>query len=124
MVKLTGGGISGNKVVQNRGGQKVEPVTHRGNVAGVAQTGLSHAFKPEPMTQGRGYEPGPMPATGVKGTYNAATQGPGSRRTIYGRGSQAEYGPVNRGQVNRTPDPPATAPGKDILSMYGPEVRR
>jgi len=46
MVKtiMSGGGIQSNKTVQSRSGGKVEPVTHRGNVAGVAQTGLSHAF--------------------------------------------------------------------------------
>jgi len=122
MVRITGGGIQSNKTVQSRSGGKVEPVSRAGNVAGVAQTGLSHAFKPEPMIQGKGYEPGPMPPTGVKGNYNSATQGPGSQRTVYGSGSQSTYGKVDPGQRNTAPDAPATAPGKDILSQYGPEA--
>jgi hypothetical protein len=125
MVKIqSGGGINSNKTVQSRSGGKVEPKTHAGNVAGVAQQGIATFFRKEPLTQGRGYEPAPMPATGVKGTYNSATSGPGSGRTVYRSGSPAEYGPVNRGQVNRAPDPPATAPGRDILSMYGKEMKR
>jgi hypothetical protein len=124
MVKLTGGGISGNKVVQSRSGQKVEPKTHRANVAGVAQQGLAVAFKKELLTQGKGYEPKAMGPTGAPGQYNAATSGPGSQRTVYRSGSQCQYGPANPGQVNRSPDRPATAPGRDILSDYGPEVRR
>jgi len=84
----SGGGINSNKTVQSRSGVKVEPVTHRGNVAGVGQIGLQHAFKPEPMLQGEGYEPRAMPATGVRGTYNSATSGPGSGRTVYPSGSQ------------------------------------
>jgi hypothetical protein len=120
----SGGGINSNKVVQSRDGQKVEPVTHKANPAGVAQQGLATAFKKEPLTQGQGYEPKAMGPTGVPGQYNSSAQGPGSGRTVYRSGSQSTYGPVNPGQVNRAPDPPATAPGRDILSDYGPEVRR
>jgi hypothetical protein len=117
MVKLTGGGIQSNKTVQSRSGVKREPVTHRGNVEGVGAIGLSHAYKPPEMLQGKGYEPRPVPATGVKGTFNSATSGPGSGRTIMPAGSQAEYG--NRGsQPTQTRPMPA---GRDILSEYGPE---
>jgi hypothetical protein len=124
MVKLTGGGIQSNKVVQDRKG-KQEPVTHKANVPSVAQQGLTTQFPKAPLTQGPGYEPKPVPATGVPGRFNSAAQGPGSGRTVYGSGSQSTYGPVNPGQVNRSPDPPATGgPGRDILSGYGPEVRR
>jgi hypothetical protein len=119
----SGGGISMNKVVQDRKG-KQEPVTHKANVASVAQQGMAVQFEKAPLTQGRGYEPKPMPATGVPGRYNSAAQGPGSGRTVYGSGSQSTYGPVNPGQQNRAPDPPATAPGRDILSDYGCEARR
>src|SRR6516165_820459 len=103
----SGGGITSNKYKTSKGGQKVELVTHRGNVAGVAQQGMALAFKREPITQGKGYEPKGMGPTGVKGTYNAATQGPGSQRTTYAAGSQGTYGKVNPGEVNRAPDPPA-----------------
>src|SRR5215831_5692771 len=121
MVKITGGGIHSNKTVQSRSGVKVEPKTHAGNVAGVAQQGMAAAFKKEPLIQGRGYEPAAMPATGVPGRFNSATQGPGSGRTVYGSGSQSTYGKVDPGQVNRAPDVPATKPGRDILSDYGPD---
>jgi hypothetical protein len=120
----SGGGTNSRQVVQSKSGGKVEPVSHKGNAAGVAQQGLATAFRKEPIEQGRGYEPKAMPATGVKGTYNSAAQGPGSGRTVYGSGSQSTYGPVNPGQVNRAPDPPATKPGRDILSDYGPELRK
>lgn len=116
MVKLTGGGISSNKTVRSRSGYKVEPKANAGNVAGVAQMGLSHAFKPEPMIQGKGYTPQPTPATGVKGTYNSSTKGPGSGRTVYGKGSQAEYNP--------SPQPMRTNPmpsGRDTLAEFGPD---
>jgi hypothetical protein len=124
MVKLTsGGGINSNKVVQSKKGQKDEPVTHKANVDAVAQQGMAVQFKKEPLTEGRGYEPKAMGPTGVPGKYNASTQGPGSGRTIHPTGSQSQYGPVAQGSVNRAPDVPATTPGRDILSDYGPERR-
>jgi hypothetical protein len=104
----SGGGISSNKVVQSRSGVKVEPVIHRGNVAGVGQIGLQHAFKPEPILQGKGYEPKSMPPTGVKGSYNSATSGPGSGRTVYPSGSQGA-----------TPAAREMPPGRDTLAEYG-----
>lgn len=112
-MKITGGGISGNKVVQSRAGYKVEPKTHKGNPAGVAQQGMATAFKKEPIIQGKGYEPKAMPATGVPGYFNASKAGPGSGRTIMKSGSQAQYGKA-------VPDP-APRP-RDILSQYGPEA--
>jgi len=81
---LTGGGYGSRQHID----KKVEPVTHRGNVAGVAQQGMATAFRKEPLIQGKGYESGPMPATGVRGIYNSATSGPGSGRTVYPSGSQ------------------------------------
>jgi hypothetical protein len=81
-------------------------------------------FEKEPLTQGRGYEPKAMGPTGVPGKYNSAKSGPGSQRTVHPTGSQSQYGPVAKGEVNRAPDPPSTAPGKDILGMYGPEMKR
>jgi len=113
---LSGGGITSNKYTTSKSGQKVEPVTHRGNPAGVAQQGISTAFRKEPITQGKGYEPAAMGPTGVRGTFNPATQGPGSQRTVHPKGSQAEYNPG--------PQPMQTkpmAPGREILGGYGPE---
>ena len=116
MVRVkSGGGISMNKVVQSRSGQKVEPKTQAGNQAGAAQTGLSHQFKPEPMFQGKGYEPKAMGSTGIANARQGpAGAGPGGMgRTIYRSGSQGVT-------------PPATEmpKGHDILSDYGPEKRR
>lgn len=121
---LTGGGYGSRQHTDKKVGQKVEPVTHRANVAGVAQQGMATAFKKEPLIQDKGYEPARMPATGVPGNYNSAPQGPGSGRTVYASGSQSTYGKVDPGQVNRATDVPATKPGRDILSMYGPELKR
>jgi len=82
-------------------------------------------FKKEPLQQGAGYEPGKVGSTGIAGaTYNAAKAGPGSQRTIYKSGSQMQHGPVAQGSRNTAPDVPGTVPGRDILSDYGPEVRR
>jgi hypothetical protein len=120
----SGGGITSNKYVTSKVGQKVEPVSHKASPAGVAQQGMAVQFRKEPLQAGRGYEPKAMGPTGVPGKFNVATSGPGSGRTIHPTGSQSQYGAVNPGQVNRSPDPPSTVPGRDILSDYGPEVRR
>jgi hypothetical protein len=119
----SGGGITSNKLVTSTA-YKTEPKPKAANVEGIGQVGLSHQFKPKEIFNGPGYSPGKMPATGVPGKYNAAKQGPGSQRTVHPSGSQSQYGPVAQGSVNRSPDPPATAPGRDILGMYGPEKRR
>jgi hypothetical protein len=88
---LAGGGYGSRQHTDKKAGQKVEPVTHKGNVAGVAQTGLSHAFKPGPMTQGKGYEPSKMGPTGIaNASKGPAGAGPGGMgRTIYKSGSQS-----------------------------------
>jgi hypothetical protein len=87
----SGGGNTSNKYKTSKSGQKVEPVTHRGNPAGVAQQGMAVAFKKEPITQGKGYEPGPTKAVdrpNYKGPSGAAPGGMG--RTIYPSGLQAK----------------------------------
>jgi hypothetical protein len=112
----SGGGISSNKTVRSKSSWKTEPFSKAGNVAGVAQQGMATAFKKEPLTQGRGYEPGKMAATGAPGQYNSALQGPGSQRTVYRSGSQAEYNPG--------PQPMRTNPmptGRDTLAEFGPD---
>ena len=112
MVKLTGGGISGNKVVQDRK-FKEEPKARAANVAGVAQMGRSVAFKKDELYAGRGYEPSKMGSTGIANARQGpAGAGPGGMgRTIYKSGSQS-------------PTPPAREmpPGRDILSEYGRDV--
>jgi hypothetical protein len=124
----SGGGITSNKYVTSRGGQKVEPKIHRGNVAGVAQQGMATAFRKEPITEGKGYEPKPMGSTGIANARQGhAGPGPGGGgRTIYLSGSQMQHGPVAKGETNKAPDVPATSTkgAVDILSQYGPERRR
>ena len=121
---MSGGGYNSRNV--NHGYEpKTEPKTHRGNVAGVAQQGMSTHFRKEPITQGKGYEPKAMPASGVPGYYNAAKEGPGSGRTIYKSGGQHQYGSPAPNAVNKAPDPSATGTiGRDILRDYGPERGR
>jgi hypothetical protein len=86
---VSGGGISSNKYVTSKAGGKVEPVSRKASPAGAAQLGAAVQFRKEPLEAGKGYSPGEMPATGVKGTFNSASQGPGSGRTVYGSGSQS-----------------------------------
>src|SRR5215510_13688570 len=116
-VKSGGGGGYGSKGQTNkRAGVKVEPTTHRGNISGITDQGLAVAYKKQPITSGKGYEPSAMPPTGVKGTYNSATQGPGSQRTVHPQGSQAEYNP---GPTPMRTNP--MSPTKDTLREFGPE---
>ena len=112
----SGGGINSNKTERSKSGWKTEPFSKAGNVAGVAQQSMATAFKKEPLTQGKGYEPAKMPPTGVPRQYNSALQGPGSQRTVYRSGSQAEYNPG--------PQPMRTNPmptGRDTLAEFGPD---
>ena len=119
-----GGGYRSRPNTNVKAGVKVEPTAHKANVAGVAQQGMATAFKKEPITQGKGYEPKSMPASGVPGYFNAAKEGPGSGRTIYRSGGQHQYGSPAPNAVNRSPDPPATGNrGQDILSSYGKDRR-
>jgi len=108
----SGGGINSNKTVQSRSRVKVEPKIQAGNVAGVAQQGMATAFKKKPLIQGKGYETGPMPPTGIanatKGPAGAAPGGMG--RTIYKSGSQSP-----------TPRAREVPAGRNTLAEYGPD---
>jgi hypothetical protein len=108
-MKSGGGGGYGSSVRSNA--PKVEPKSKAISPGGVSQAGVSTAFKKENVVFGRGYEPAPMPATGVKGTFNSASQGPGSGRTVYGSGSQS---PTL--QAKEMPK------GRDTLSEYGKDI--
>ena len=119
MKAKSGGGIQGNKVRQSRSDVKVEPRAEKVNVEAVAQQGAQLAFQRRGLIQGKGYEPKPMGPTGISGKFNSANQGPGSGRTVMPTGSQSMYGSPAKGEVNRAPDPPATSPGRDILTGYG-----
>jgi hypothetical protein len=108
---ISGGGAN-SRVVKHDRKVKTEPVTHRGNVAGVAQQGVSTAFAKEPLTQGKGYEPSKMQSTGIaNATKGPAGAGPGGYgRTIFRSGSQS-------------PTPPATGmpAGRNTMAEFGPE---
>ena len=110
MVKLSGGGLNSNKTVHGKS-SKTEPVAHKANPAGVNQMGVATQFRKEPVIGGKGYEPGAMPATGSRGTFNPASQGPGSGRTTYRSGSQSATPPAQ--------EMPA---GREILGSFGPEI--
>jgi hypothetical protein len=115
MVKITSGGRYNSRQVSHRREPKAEPVTHKGNPAGVAQQGLAVQFRKEPLQQGpgSGYEPRKMGSTGIANARQGhAGAGPGGgNRTIFPSGSQSPTPPAR--------DIPA---GRDILSEYGPDV--
>jgi hypothetical protein len=111
MVKLSGGGITSNKYRTSKAGEKVEPIAKKASPAGAAQLGMGVQFKREPLVQGKGYEPKAMGPTGVRGTFNSASQGPGSGRTIHASGSQSP-----------TPQAREMPKGRDTLSEYGRDI--
>lgn len=86
----SGGGIQ-SRVVSHSRETKREPVTHKGNVAGVAQQGMAVQFPKQPITSGRGYEPKPVGSTGIANARQGHSgAGPGGGgRTIFKSGSQS-----------------------------------
>jgi hypothetical protein len=101
MVKLTGGGYDSRQHMKTTRG-KSEPVSHKGNVAGIADQGMSVAYKKEEIRGGpnTGYQP--------YGPKDHTKQGPGAMRTIHRAGSQQP-----------TPRAEPMKPGRDTLSEYG-----
>ena len=107
----SGGGITSNKLVTSKG-YKTEPVANKASPAGAGQLGAAVQFRKEPLIQGKGYNPAPVPATGIANARKGPSEaGPGSGRTIYKSGSQSPTPPVSK---------PVGA-GRDILSEFGPE---
>jgi hypothetical protein len=101
-----GGGIESNKVV-HRQAPKAEPKPHRASPAGASQLGQQVAYeKDQLISRGGGY------ANPVGPTDNVKAVGVGGGRTIHKSGSQ--HGLVTR----QMPE------GTDILSQFGPEVKR
>ena len=124
MANVRSGGGPDSRNVSHRYEPKVNPVANKASPAGANQLGQAVQFRKEELIQqGKGYNPVGVPATGVPGKFNAAAQGPGSGRTVYPSGSQTQYGPPATNAVNRTPDVPATTPGRDILRDYGKDYR-
>src|SRR5262245_49772192 len=94
-MKIKSGGGANSTQVRHSTGYKTEPKPKAISPAAVNQMGVSTAFKKERLEVGRGYEPQKMAPTGSRGTYNAATSGPGSQRTTYKAGTQ-QASPVAR----------------------------
>ena len=106
----TGGGYGSSEHTEAKKG-KQEPVTHKGNPAGVAQQGISTAFRKEPITSGQGYQP--------YGPKDHTMQGLGAGRTIAKSGSQGLYS--SSGKKMPMPSEPMPS-GRDILSEYGRDI--
>ena len=109
MARLTGGGYGSDKHVEARKG-KQEPVSHKGNPAGVAQQGAATAFRKQEITSGQGYQP--------YGPKDHTKQGPGAGRTISKSGSQGLYSSSGKKMPMETNPMPT---GRDTLAEYGPE---
>jgi hypothetical protein len=112
MVKLSGGGINSNKLVQSKYA-KSEPVSRKASPAGVNQMGVATQFRKEPVISGSGYTPAKVGSTGIANARQGHSgAGPGGGgRTIYKSGSQSP-----------TPPAKAIAPTKDTLAEFGPEI--
>jgi hypothetical protein len=106
--KLSGGGITSNKLVH--------PSTRTGSPrkgsspASADQLGQSTAFPKENVEARPGYNSGVK--LGNEKALDVGKGGVGTGRTTYKCGSQNQYGPANPGH---------TAPARDFLSEFGPE---
>jgi hypothetical protein len=107
-----GGGYGSNKVVHSRN-PKTEPHARAASESEVSHIGQALAFEPDPLFSGEGYNAPPRTTPWSVGV--------GVGRTVMASGSQGTHGPTRAGEPDRAPDPPATRPGRDILSDYGPE---
>src|SRR5262249_48068653 len=108
MAKLSGGGITSNKLVHPniRTGQPYKA----SSPASASQLGQSVSFKREQVDVGRAYTGAPL---GNQVALNVGAGGAGTGRTVHHCGSQGTHGPVNPGH--------STPAGRDILSEFGPE---
>jgi hypothetical protein len=109
--KLTGGGYKSRPHVEV--GVKYGQNSRSTNVispAGVDQLGQGLAFKQEKLVVGKA----PQVPLGNVVAGNVGQGGPGTGRTLYGKGG------------SQSPTPPAKEmpKGRDILSEFGPERRR
>jgi hypothetical protein len=86
--------------------EKAEPKPHAMSKDAATQIGLQTAYLKDELVRGRGY------ATPKGPTDNVAAVGVGGGRTIHQSGSQ--HGLTTR----QLPE------GKDILSEFGPEIKR
>jgi hypothetical protein len=111
----SGGGITSNKLVTTKA-PKTEPRSRAISPAAVSRIGAkqgNHAtgkgtvrVVSPPLDAGRGYSAPVGPASNL-------AAGPGAGRAVYRTGSQSP-----------TPAARPMAPGRDILSEFGPESKR
>jgi len=113
MVRIVSGGGYNSKVVKHDRKGKAEPITHKGNPAGVADQGLSVAYKKQEIRGGpnTGYQP--------YGPKDHTMQGPGTGREIHRSGGQGLYS--SSGKKMPMPSEPMPV-GRDILSEYGRDI--
>jgi hypothetical protein len=111
MAKLSGGGITSNKLVKPgvRAGART---TQKVDVGGVSQIGQAMGARrrdnvvttqssAKPMFQGNAQAATPL---GNELATNVGKGGPGTGRTIYDRGTQAQTGPAAQGVAARPDD--------------------
>ena len=120
MAKLSGGGITSNKLVRP-GVRSGPPSTNKIDPRGVSQYGYATGSKMKepgsfttensalPVNQGTGAQV-PM---GNAVALIVGGGGPGTGRTLYRTGTQAVHGPVAG---------PAPVRGREILGAFGPET--
>jgi hypothetical protein len=114
---IPGGGIASNKCVY-KDAPKTEPHSRAVRPAEADHLGQALAYEPEPLFSGEGFN-GPH-----AGEAMPWSQGPGGGRVLYGQsGTNQTYGPVAKPEPDLRRDEPAAKPGKDILSMFGPEMK-
>src|SRR5215813_4756666 len=82
-ISIVSGGGANSRVVTHAKAGKQEPVSDKGNPAGVAEQGMAVNFRKEQITSGTGYQP--------YGPKDHTMQGPGAGRTIAKSGSQGLY---------------------------------
>ena len=121
MKKSSRGGGPGSRVVTNqsiRTGAARQQI-HAGGVAQIGQRQSSHSMQ----SNDTGYRGerlvGPQKPISVPlgnaVALNVGKGGPGTGRTVYGRGMQSVHGTPAQGQAT---------PKRDILSEFGPESKR
>ena len=114
MANRAGSGIESNKLVR-KPQPKTEPLAKAVQPGRADKFGQALAYPVGPIYQGKGFN------STKAGQPNNMVSGPGGGRTVMASGTQGTHGPTRPGEPDRAPDVPATRPGRDILSDYGPE---
>jgi hypothetical protein len=117
----SGGGITGNKVVQKRESTREKTSARGVNVSGVSGLGKMRGNSvtergPLPFKK-EGLYGGPAPIAVPLGNTKTVDPkpGPGAGRTIHRSGSQNQWGAPRGGEADTAPDVPAMKPGRRII---------